>query len=154
MNNPAGSIERELRTLGKNDRAASTAKYLKSDLRFFGMTQAEIRRSARAVAKKGALPHDHLVPLAETLWAKPVFELRMAATMLLDLHVEQVGPDGLGMLERFIRDSKTWALVDVLSGDVIGKMNLDHSLGRPWTDGRATMSSGFVDHLYLPSCDL
>jgi hypothetical protein len=32
------------------------------------------------------------------------------------------------MLERLIRDSKTWALVDPLSGDVVGKMNLAPSL--------------------------
>jgi 3-methyladenine DNA glycosylase AlkD len=130
MKNHAHSIERELQALGRSDRAASEAKYLKSDLRFFGATQAEIRHSARAVAKKGALPHDDLVPLVEALWSKPVFELRMAATMLLDLHVAHLDPDDLGMLERFVRDSKTWALVDPLSGDVIGKMNLEYPLGR------------------------
>jgi 3-methyladenine DNA glycosylase AlkD len=124
------SIEKELRAVGRNDRAASEAKYLKSDLRFFGAPLAEIRRSARAVAKKGTLPHDDLVPLVESLWAKRVFELRMTATMLLDLHVEHLGPDDLDMLERFIRDSETWALVDVLSGDVIGRMNLVHALRR------------------------
>jgi 3-methyladenine DNA glycosylase AlkD len=130
MKNSALSIERELRAAGRSDRAASEAKYLKSDLRFFGATLAEIRRAARGVAKRGTFPHDDLVSLVETLWAKPVFELRMAAMMLLDLHVEHLGPDDLDMLERFIRDSKTWALVDVLSGDVIGKINLDHALGR------------------------
>jgi 3-methyladenine DNA glycosylase AlkD len=130
MKNAAHSIERDLRALGRNDRAASEAKYLKSDLGFFGATLAEIRRSARAVAKKGALTHDDLVRLVETLWARPVFELRMAATMLLDLNVEQLGPHDLDMLERLVRDSKTWALIDPLSGDVIGKMNLDYPLGR------------------------
>jgi 3-methyladenine DNA glycosylase AlkD len=130
MTNPAYSIERELRAVARSDRAASEAKYLKSDLRFFGATLAEIRRAARSVAKKGALPHDDLLSLIEGLWAKPVFELRMAAVILLDLHVGQLRPHDLTMLERLIRDSKTWALVDVLSGDVIGKMNLDYSLGR------------------------
>lgn len=126
----AHSIEKELKAVGRPDRAASEALYLKSDLRFFGAAQAEIRRSARAVAKKGSLPHDDLVPVVETLWAKPVFELRMAATMLLDLHVNQLDRVDLDMLERFIRDSKTWALVDPLSGDVVGKMNLSHPLRR------------------------
>jgi 3-methyladenine DNA glycosylase AlkD len=130
MRNHAQVIEQELRALGTSERAAAEAKYLKSDLRFFGTTLAEIRRAAKAVAKRGALAHDDLISLVESLWAKPVFELRMAAAILLDLHVEQLGPDDLPMLERFIRDSKTWALVDVLSGDVIGKMNLDHALAR------------------------
>jgi 3-methyladenine DNA glycosylase AlkD len=130
MKDPAHWIERELRALGRNDRAASEAKYLKSDLRFFGTTQAEIRHSVRAVAKRGALPHDDVVPLVESLWANPVFELRMAATMLLDLHVEHLDLDDLDLLERLIRDSKTWALVDPLSGDVVGKINRDHSLRR------------------------
>jgi 3-methyladenine DNA glycosylase AlkD len=127
----AQSIEKELKAVGRPDRAAGEAKYLKSDLRFFGATLAEIRRSAKAVAKRGTLPHDDLVSLAQTLWAKPVFELRIAATVLLDLHVEHLDRDDLDVLEHFIRDSKTWALVDPLSGDVIGKMNLDHALGRP-----------------------
>jgi 3-methyladenine DNA glycosylase AlkD len=127
----AQAIEEDLKAVGKPDRAAGEAKYLKSDLRFFGATLAEIRRSAKAVAKKGTLPHDDLVSLAQTLWAKPVFELRMAATVLLDLHVERLDGDDLNMLECFMRDSGTWALVDPLSEDVIGKMNLDHALGPP-----------------------
>lgn len=130
MKNSALWIERELRALARSDRAASEARYLKSDLRFFGATLAEIRRAAKAVAKSGTLPHGDVVSLVEALWAKPVFELRMAATMLLDLHVDQLGASDLDMLEFFIRDSKTWALVDPLSGDVTGKINLDHALGR------------------------
>jgi 3-methyladenine DNA glycosylase AlkD len=130
VKNLARSIERELRAAGSSDRAVDEAKYLKSDLRFFGATLADIRRSAKAVATKGTLPHEDLVPLVESLWDKPVFELRMAATILLDLHVERLGPRDLDMLERFIRESKTWALVDVLSGDVAGKMNLEHSISR------------------------
>jgi 3-methyladenine DNA glycosylase AlkD len=130
MKNAVQLIEDELRAVGRSDRAAVEAKYLKSDLRFFGASLADIRRAAKAVAKRGTLAHDDLVSLVESLWAKPVFELRMAAAMLLDLHVEQLGPDDLDMLERFIRDSKTWALVDVLSGDVIAKMNLDQPLRR------------------------
>jgi 3-methyladenine DNA glycosylase AlkD len=130
MKDRAESIENQLRAVGTSDRAVSEAKYLKSDLRFFGATHAEIRRAAMAVAKKGTLVHDDLIPLANSLWVKPVFELRVAAAILLGLHVKQLGADDLDMLERFIRDSKTWALVDVLSGDVIGAMNLKHALGR------------------------
>jgi 3-methyladenine DNA glycosylase AlkD len=55
----------------------------------------------------------------------------MAAAVLLDLHVEHLGVDDLDMLERLIRESRTWALVDPLSVDVIGKMNLNHALRRP-----------------------
>ena len=138
MKNPAHFIDRELRAVGRKDRAASEAKYLKSDLRFFGATLPEDPALSSAVAKKGALLHDDLVPLVETLWAKPVFEFRMAAAILLDLHVEQLDPVDLGMLERFIRDSKTWALVDPLSG----KRGRQDESGppAPWilrTDGRA-----------------
>jgi 3-methyladenine DNA glycosylase AlkD len=125
-----GSIERELRAAGSSERATGEARYLKSDLRFFGAKLADIRRSAKAVAGKGTLSHDDLVPLVESLWAEPVFELRMAATMLLDLHVQSLGRSDLDMLERLIRDSKTWALVDVLAGDVTGKINLEHSISR------------------------
>jgi 3-methyladenine DNA glycosylase AlkD len=70
------------------------------------------------------LPRDDLVALIDALWANPVFERRMMAAMLLEEYVAVLEPSDLELIERLIRESKTWALVDVLSGDVVGEIIL------------------------------
>jgi len=48
----------------------------------------------------------------------------MAAALILDLHADDLRSEDLSLIERLIRESRTWALVDVLSGDVVGEMGL------------------------------
>jgi len=117
----AARIERELRAVGTPERAAGEKRYLKSDLRFLGARLGEIRRAAKDGSRRQPdLSHEQLVALVEKLWAKPVFERRMSAVFLLELHPELIGPRDLKLLERLVRESKTWALVDPLSGNVLG----------------------------------
>ena len=119
----ADEMETQLRDLGTPERAAGTRRYLKHDLDHLGATVWQVRRVVRATAdERPELSHDDLIALAETLWSKPVFERRLAAAMLLEARVELLGPDDLGLLERLLRDSGTWALVDVLAGDVTGEL--------------------------------
>jgi 3-methyladenine DNA glycosylase AlkD len=47
---------------------------------------------------------------------------RMAATVLLDARSGLLVVDDLALLERLLRDSHTWALVDSLAGDVVGSL--------------------------------
>jgi 3-methyladenine DNA glycosylase AlkD len=123
----AAALERRLRKLGTPERAEAEKRYLKSDLGHLGATVWQIRREGRALAKKHpGLSHGELVALVSELWAKPVHERRMAATMLLEAYPELVGPADLTLLERLIRESKTWALVDGLAGDVVGQLIVRH----------------------------
>jgi 3-methyladenine DNA glycosylase AlkD len=50
----------------------------------------------------------------------------MAATFLLEAYPELVRPSDLALLERLVRESKTWALVDGLAGDVSGALLVRH----------------------------
>ena len=111
----------ELRAAGNPDRAVQEKAYLKSDLEFFGESVWDIRRVAQAFVR-GAKPlaHDDLVALVESLWAQPVFERRMASVVLLELHPKSLGAGDLPLIERLLRESLTWALVDALATDVIG----------------------------------
>jgi 3-methyladenine DNA glycosylase AlkD len=120
----ARSIETELRRKGTPERAAGEKQYLKSDLRFLGVTLADIRRVARETSVQQQLQVEGALDLAEALWSKPVFERRMAAAILLELHARRLRPADLSLIERLIRESRTWALVDVLAGDVVGEMAL------------------------------
>jgi 3-methyladenine DNA glycosylase AlkD len=72
------------------------------------------------------LSHDELVALVSALWSHPVHEARAASAMLLDFHAQLLTPSDLGLLERLVRESRTWALVDVLAGDVTGKLIYRH----------------------------
>jgi 3-methyladenine DNA glycosylase AlkD len=121
----ADEIEARLRALGTPERAQGEKRYLKSSLDFLGVRVPDVRREVRAVARM-IDSHDELVSLVEDLWSAPVHERRLAAALLLDTRADLLGPDDLVLIERLVRESKTWALVDVLAGTVLGKILLAH----------------------------
>ena len=118
------AIEAELKRTGSPERATGEKGYLKSDLDFLGATLSDIRRVARRAASDPGLDRDGVLRLVEELWSAPVFERRMAAALILELHADDLRSEDLSLIERLIRESRTWALVDVLSGDVVGEMGL------------------------------
>jgi 3-methyladenine DNA glycosylase AlkD len=121
----ADDLERDLRPLGTPERAEGEKRYLKSDLDFLGVSVWGIRKVMKAFAEQHRdLSRDDAVALIEALWARPVFERRMMAAMLLEEYVAVLEPSDLELIEQLIRESKTWALVDVLSGDVVGELIL------------------------------
>ena len=130
----AQEMEDQLRSRGDPERAEAEKRYLKSSLEFFGMSVWEIRR---VLKRQRRLSHDELVALVDALWSKPVFELRLAAAFLLEANPSEVGPADLVLLERLIRDSHTWALVDVLAGDVAGSLFVRHPDALPSLDAWA-----------------
>ncbi|HEV8252617.1 MAG TPA: DNA alkylation repair protein [Candidatus Limnocylindria bacterium] len=117
----ADLVTDELRAAGNPDRAEQEKAYLKSNLEFFGESVWEIRRVVQAFVR-GAKPltYADLVALVEALWGEPVFERRMASVVLLELHPKLLGAADLLLIERLLRESLTWALVDALATDVIG----------------------------------
>jgi 3-methyladenine DNA glycosylase AlkD len=66
------------------------------------------------------MSHDDLLALVAALWERPVHERRMAAVVLLEVHPRLLSPADLPFIERLLRESRTWALVDGLAGDVVG----------------------------------
>jgi 3-methyladenine DNA glycosylase AlkD len=124
----ARRIDAGLRQAGEPDRAAAEKRYLKSDLDFLGCTLGDMRRLAKATAKEDQLEHDDLIALVRELWSKPVFECRMTAVVLLELHGSELVTNDLPMIETLIRESKTWALVDGLAGDVVSTIALRHRI--------------------------
>jgi hypothetical protein len=87
-------------------------RYLKSDMDFLGATLADIRRVARHAARDPGLDRDGAVRLVEELWSCPTFERRVAAALILELHADDLRSPDLSLIERLIRESRTWALVD------------------------------------------
>jgi 3-methyladenine DNA glycosylase AlkD len=117
----ADLLTEELRAVGDPDRAIQEKAYLKSGLDFFGESVWEIRRVAKSfVGGAKPLEREGLTRLVEALWAEPIFERRMASVVLLELHPKLLGPADLPLIERLLRESLTWALVDALATDVVG----------------------------------
>jgi 3-methyladenine DNA glycosylase AlkD len=117
----ADQLEVRLRAFADAERAEGEKRYLKSDLQFLGVTMGQIRAAVKDAARGlPAVTHDELVMLVEALWAVPLFERRMAAILVLDRFAGLLRAADAPLVERLVRESRTWALVDPLSTDVLG----------------------------------
>jgi len=117
----ATSIEKALREAGDPRRAAYEKRYLKSELQHVGASVPAIRKIVKTeLAHRGSLSHDELGDLVVTLWARRVHECRMAAVELLEQRPEGLRAADIDLVERLLRESRTWALVDGLSASVVG----------------------------------
>jgi 3-methyladenine DNA glycosylase AlkD len=119
----ATRVGEELQAVGSEERAKHEKRYLKSDLRHFGASVPAIRKVARRVARDHPdLSRRDLIALIDELWTDRVHEKRMSVVELLDLYNERLEPSDLAMMERLIRESKTWALVDGLAASVVSTL--------------------------------
>jgi 3-methyladenine DNA glycosylase AlkD len=126
----ADEIDGELRAAGTPERAAHEQQYLKSGLVHYGASVPAIRSVATRFAKRRPdLGHDDVIDLVEALWIEPVHERRMVAGELLDLYVDRLRPDDAELLERLVRESRTWALVDGIAASVVGRLVERYEMG-------------------------
>ena len=117
------ALDRALEAHGTAERAAHEQRYLKSSLHHYGTPVPVTRRLVKAFLRGQAdLTRPQLRATVEDLWARGVHEARVAAVELLIARVSLLGPDDLPMLERLLRTSGTWALVDGLAPDVVGPL--------------------------------
>jgi 3-methyladenine DNA glycosylase AlkD len=119
----AHAIDAELQAGSTPERAAKERAYLKSKLHHYGTSVPATRAVAKATARRHPqLTHDQLDALVNALWAVPVHERRMAAVELLELYCDRLDPEDAALLERLLRESRTWALVDGLAASVVGRL--------------------------------
>jgi 3-methyladenine DNA glycosylase AlkD len=122
MDRLADELEATLRRLGTPKRAEGEKAYLKSDLDFTGTLVSETRAEVKRLDRGLALDHDRLMELVEALWSKLVFERRLAAIIILQRHPRLLSDADVPLLERLARESRTWALLDYLAVDVLGRL--------------------------------
>ena len=114
-------FSRLLRPLGTPRRARAEKAYLKSELRFLGVTLPDIRRVARAfVSEHPELDARRLRVIAEGAYATKTHEQRSVAIALLELRASTLRARDLPWLIGLVRRSDTWAHVDWLAVKVIG----------------------------------
>jgi 3-methyladenine DNA glycosylase AlkD len=116
-------MEVELRRHRNPVRAPAEKAYLKSDLEFLGAGLPAMREAVRQVKRQHAgLNHPGLIALVRILWSQPLFERRMVAILLLEAFEPLLRPADIALLERLIRESKTWAFVDELAIGITGPL--------------------------------
>lgn len=86
------------------------------------------------------------------LWARPVFELRLAAALALADRVDLLGAHDLSLLVDLIRESGTWALVDVLAGNVAATLAVSDPRAATAIDVWASDPDFWVRRAALLSC--
>ena len=119
----AASWERLLRNAGTPARATREKAYLKSDLEFAGTGVPAIRVLVNDWCKaRPSPPHDQVTELVRALWDRPLYECRQAAVLLLERTTRLLDPSDMALIERLLRNSRTWALVDGLAVNVTGDL--------------------------------
>ncbi len=132
-------LRNELSALGTPERAEGAKAYLKSDLEFLGVAVPDLRKTARKwLREKGEISHRDLVETVETLWREPVNEFRHLAGILLQLRSSMLKPSDLPLLQRLIRESKTWAYVDLIAIRAVGSVVERHPEAADRLDAWAT----------------
>jgi 3-methyladenine DNA glycosylase AlkD len=123
----AGRLDAELRAAGRPERAEQERRYLKSHLEHYGTSVPATRKVVQtALGNRPRLRHDDVVALVEELWRRPVHECRAAAVETLELASDLLEERDLPLLERLLRESRTWALVDGLAASVVGPLVEGH----------------------------
>jgi 3-methyladenine DNA glycosylase AlkD len=128
----ARRIEAALRAHACPAHAQGAKAYLKSDWEFIGIRTPVFRRAIKAeLAASPPLDRAALLATVSALWSNEVFELRAAAVELLSMHGGLLAPADLSLVERLVRESHTWALVDGLAAHVAGSLVEENpTLGR------------------------
>jgi 3-methyladenine DNA glycosylase AlkD len=116
------AIDAALQEQAVPERAAGEKAYLKSDLDHYGTSVPAIRTVVTALTRRRGLSHGDVIAVSEELWAAPVHERRAAAAELLEQQVGLLRATDIAVLERFLRESRTWALVDNLAASVVGPL--------------------------------
>jgi len=111
----ATQLQQYLAANGDPVRAEKEKAYLYSDLKHYGVPfgkQNAFTRSHKKYLK--ALPKPEALRLVRHLWEQPSFEERIMATSILSLHAESLTPKDLPLIEKMMRESGGWALLDNL----------------------------------------
>ena len=119
----AQQIDAALRRHRNPARAVAEKAYLKSDLEFLGVGLPAMRAVLRSIRQRHPLlDRRGLIQLATLLWERSLFESRMMAVLLLEAFEPLLRPTDIALLERLIRQSRTWAFVDELAIAVTGRL--------------------------------
>ncbi len=109
-------ITHRLSLQGTGARAVGAKAYLKSDLDFLGVNNGEVALAVRrTVRETGDLGRESILQSSLEAFDSPFFEIRLFGVKLLEHRLKILEPDDIYHVERLIRLSSSWALVDPLA---------------------------------------
>ncbi|MHA7264651.1 DNA alkylation repair protein [Arthrobacter sp. TMN-37] len=125
MSAAADFIDESLQYESTEERAEDYERRMGGALEYYGASVGAIRGTIRnATRRYPDLSHDDVTALASELWARPVFERRLAAVVLLQSNVRLLVHTDLTRVEGFLRSAPLHDLADPLAVDVVGSLLL------------------------------
>ncbi|TKV28141.1 DNA alkylation repair protein [Arthrobacter sp. NamB2] len=125
MSDPAEFIDESLQYESSWERAEDHQRRYGTGLEYYGASVGAVRGTVRNAERRyPGLGHDDVTALAAELWARPVFERRLAAVVLLQSFVPLLRHSDLTRIEGFLRSAQVPDLVDPLAIDVVGTLLL------------------------------
>jgi len=116
---------------GDAQRAVGAKAYMKSALRFVGVTQAQLRAAARDyVTGHPELTRSDLHQLSRAAFATDAFEVRSGAIAILERKRKLLTEEDLSWQLDLVREASCWAHVDWLATKVIGFVVSDGPLAK------------------------
>ena len=123
-------IERTLRAVGEPRRGvgqkADREKHIPNPpgpglgLEYLGARVPQVRQATKAALRTHAeLGREELIELAMLLWKRGIYDLRLAAIDALTVGNKLLEPEDVDVMEPFVRQAQTWALLDTLSISVL-----------------------------------
>ncbi len=122
----AEQLQDRLTAFANPERAIKERSYLKSSLQHLGVSVPVIRKqTVQVLNEHPELSREDILSLVVELWTVPLHETRTAAVEVLRARSHLLDVDDVPLLERLLREAKTWALVDSLATHVVGSLH-DH----------------------------
>ncbi len=116
----AAQLEASLQGAASIERAVNEKRYLKSDIHHLGVNIPTIRKTARRFAREHKkITKSELFQLIAELWARDIYELRKLGVNILASKVDVLDPTDISFIERLMRDSHTWALIDDIAMNLV-----------------------------------
>lgn len=124
MSTVVDELAAALKAAGSPARAAHEKAYLKSDLEHLGTSVPLIRSlTLRLLASEplfsGPDARPAVLDLVRQAWKRGPHELRMAAVEVLSARASLLTRTDIDLIERMLRESRTWALVDGIAPSVV-----------------------------------
>lgn len=120
----ADALDAALRDHANPERAEKEKQYLKSDLAHYGVPVPTIHQVATRQSR--TLDRPSLLTTVTSLWdepaGSPVHERRFLAADLLANRPDLLTPTDVALLERLLRQARTWAIIDTLAPRVVGPL--------------------------------
>ncbi len=119
---PASTVRHfhtRLLALGDPTGAASAKAYMKSELRFYGVSVPKLRAVCNALSKENPFDRAGLHATVDALFATDGFDLRTAAIALLEKNRALLTASDAPWLIGLVRVGACWAHVDYLATNVI-----------------------------------